>query len=119
MMPKNFTESQPSLPVRSIKANFAPQLPEGCTWTLWAQDRLLASGKVDPPQRSSLLVTTTYAGDAELKLIVSVPITIGQCSVVQDHEGGLVIIDNLETTQCNPRPSAKFKPVIRNKQSQV
>jgi hypothetical protein len=111
MMPSNFSESQPSLSPRSIKATFNQPLPEGCCWTLWAENQLLANGKVELSQRSSLLVTTTYTGDVVLKLIIDVPNMLGQSIFVQERVGGLVIIDNLETTQCDHESTTKVKSV--------
>ena len=113
MMPLETNEFQPDLVERKIWAKIDPPLPEGSKWEVYEANRLITAARLEKGQTAELEVTVTCSKSAELTLHVFIPCYIGRQPQVQEHEGGLVIIDTLEIAQCKPVSPKRLRPSLK------
>lgn len=115
MMPLETNEFQPDLVERKVWAKIDPPLPEGSWWELYEANRLVNSARLEKGQTSMVEVKVMCAKTSELTLRICVPAYIGKQCLVQEQEGGLVIIDTLEVEKAKPKVPLRIRTSAKPK----
>ena len=96
MMQNELIDDDALLPPRVVVGTFSPELPDGCTWRLLVDDKLVTSGRVNPDQKVKLAVSARCKADSKLTLRVQLPPFVGLVCSAPEMEGGLVILDTVD-----------------------
>lgn len=96
MMQNELIDDDALFPPRVVVGTFSPELPDGCTWKLLADDALVTTGRVGPDERSRLKVCERCKADSKLTLRVQLPPFAGLVCTDPEMEGGLVILDTVD-----------------------
>lgn len=110
MMQNELIDDDALFPPRKVAATFEPELPDGCTWRLLADDVLVTSGRVGPDQKAKLEVCARCKADSKLVLRVQLPPFVGLVSSPVEAEGGLVVVDCADIVAAKRQPSTKQVP---------
>ena len=110
MMQNELIDDDALFPPRVVAGTFSPELPDGCTWRLLADDTLVTSGRVNPDQKVKLAVSARCKADSKLTLRVQLPPFVGLVSSAVEVEGGLVVVDCADIVAANRKPTTKQVP---------